>query len=518
MPPMLLASEQAVKDVSGAWANFMGINIGDGLGLAEVYEGISSYGKVPADEAWVYACIRRLYSDAAGVPLKVFLKVPGGRLPLAPSDQRGADIQFLLDNVNDAMTGSDLKAYHIAADAIWGEDYWAKVRGRLGGPPQELHWLRAPDMTPNVVPGSNGVRDYTYKPNSSDAKVYKATDIIATHTVNLQDPHRGLSPISAIRYELSVNRQAAMQTAYTLANWGIPAGAWVAPKGADLSTNDQNAIRRALRALRGPKNSGKIPVLPEGLDWKQMAINAKDAEWIAARKVSRMAICAAFGIPLVLVGDDEKTTVYANLRDAERIYWRGTVIPKLDRFADSLNNFLLPDFGTDARRVYEIGFDYSEIEAFVAPMEDRQRAWTEMMDRTVVTPNEMRRNFRLGADVPWGDDPIRSTRLVQEPPNQLTATDPQQDSRVVEVFPGGQPDRAPVTPPAAAPAIHSITNLYRQPATKAWMDGGPLAPVADLLGVEATPQLEIGLRRRYTPKQLADGVPAEGYSGLTRTP
>jgi hypothetical protein len=45
---------------------------------------------------------------------------------------------------------------------------------------------------------------------------------------------------------------------------------------------------------------------------------------IAAPKISRMAVCAALGVPLVLAGDDEKTSVYANLRDAERVFWRGS--------------------------------------------------------------------------------------------------------------------------------------------------------------------------------------------------
>ncbi len=509
----------AVKDLSGQWYATMGIDRQDGgLNLATTPD---SFAALAAQEPWVYAVINRVMMDAQRVPLVVWAKKGKGlvRPEENAKDARQADIQYLVDNVNShSMSGSDLKAWHVLSEYIWGEDYWLKVRGRMGGAVQELHWLRPANITP-VITGS-WITTYRYTGTGqtvgapSTMTEYKAGDVIAYRTPNPMDPSHGLSFLNAVRYDISVDRQAAMWTAYTLANWGIPAGAWVAPKGADLAEEDISGIRRVLRRMRGPKQAGKTAVLPEGLQWQSMAINPKDAEWLNARKVSRMTICAAAGVPLVLVGDDDKNTVYGNLRDAERVYWRGTLIPKLNRWADTLNFgapvSLLDEFGKDARDAYVIGFDYSEVEALRPEQTAEMNAWTGLMASEVVTPNEARRHFNIGPDVKWGDDPLRSTRLISEPPDELPSGSPQVEIGKVSVIPtteagiaasGAEPPTPP-TPPAPATPPEAVA----KPAP-------PTAP-AKSRDDQFHEALAVGLKRRYSVDQLLNGVPNEGFRGL----
>jgi HK97 family phage portal protein len=507
-PPMIDAT--ATRDASMTWLQFMGISTDGSEGT---YRGLSDYAKAPADEAWVYSCVRRIQSSAVQIPLVVYHVQGKDLIPWSDAegvDTSGSDLQYVLDNVNPVdMNGADLKGFTAAGIAVWGETHWRKVRGRLGGAPQELYWLRAPDIRPHS-PDGRAIDYFDYTPQQAQPSQIKWRDMVLFKTVNLDDPLHGLSALSATRNDISVSRQATIQTASVLANWGVPPGAWVqSPNQPTLTTQEQGIIRRALRALRGPRNQGKVPILPGGLDWKAMALNPKDAEWLAARKVSRMSICAAFGVPLVLAGDDEKTSVYANLRDAERIFWRGTMIPFLDHVADVINGWLVPDFDRtkDPRaRVIKVAWDYSGIEALLIPLNEASAVWNSWVDRNAVTRNEMRRHFRLGKDLPWGDHEFDLTRVNIR--DTTTAPVIGVDEGTGQAAPTPEPA---ITEPSeednsVEDTLRSFgSGLYRVPAIRAFAKGAPLDELAlfgRTLDTTTHTKLETGLRRRYSAEQL----------------
>lgn len=506
-PPMFsvstaAAGTPAVKDLGLAWKQFMGIpDTGSG------WRTLAEMGRAPADEAWVYACVRRRYTAAMGVPLKVYVKDargPGPAIRLTSADQSSnqaaKDLQLLLDDVNPVdMQGGDLKAYLEAGLAVWGEGYIQKVRGRLGGPPQELYWLRAADVTPDPEYGPGPITGYRYRPNGlAQATAYPTKDIIAYRTVNLADPRRGLSPLSASRNEMRVNLAASETTASTLENWGVPAGAWVAPKGADISTQDQRLITRALKALRGPRNQGRTPVLPEGLAWTPMALNAKDAEWLAARKVSRMTVCAALGVPLVLAGDDDSNSVYGNLRDAERIFWRNTMIPELDWIADGLNSWLVPDFTT--KRDIVVAFDYTAIESLRAAPAEEMAQWLEAV-KLGLPLNRYISKFGMGDPVDGGDE--SRVLLGRAGDVGLTTGDQSADAPVAPIAPASKPRPAEYSTGKAA-VIALGKGLYKHEAVRAYLASGDPATLESLVPEWEVETLALGLQRRLPAAKLAE--------------
>src|ERR1051326_4612735 len=153
----------AIRDSGMTWKQFMGIPEG---GLEE-YRDLASFARAPADEAWVYSCIRRVYEAAQGVPLRVYVRVGKELIPAddEPSPE-GDDLQALLDYANPVdATGTQLKAYTAASYKTWGESFIHKVRGRFGGPPQELYWLRAPDIE---VKAPNGRTIVSYSQKTTD--------------------------------------------------------------------------------------------------------------------------------------------------------------------------------------------------------------------------------------------------------------------------------------------------------------------------------------------------------------
>ena len=499
--PMLDLRAPATKDSLTNWKAFMGI---PQQGVA-VPRSLREFGRQPADEAWVYRGMAVRANAVAGMPLRVQVKDSRAWVDVEESPiPEAVDLQYLLDDVNPGWEGTTLQAYTEAGAVIHGGSYWLKVRGGLGGRPQELHWLSGADVEAKM--GRSLPETYTYQPQGqASAEDYRARDIIPHRdTVNLENPYKLLSPLSAARYEIATNRGASEWNAALLENWNIPPGAWVAEKDVEFDQTEKNLIKRALRQLRGPSNQGKTPVLPGGLKWQALSMNAKDAEWLASRKVSRMAICAVTGVPLVLAGDDEKAGVYASVRDAERVMWRVELIPTLDRRAARLDSWLVPDFDPSRRRI-RVRYDYSGIEALrAAPAEDMQQ-WLGAVDRGLPINRWLARYGER--PVEGGDEP----RFKPEP----TAG----DARPAEYQTASETgrDRRPATTRAADVVRTLGRSLYRYEDVKAFLNTDDRGWLDALGPFEAADRdaLAVGLKRRYSADQLLSGVAAEGFAGLT---
>ena len=396
------------KDSLATWMAFYGM-LED---TTDRYTTRSDWAKAPADEAFIHAAIRLRALSAASVPLRVYVRSGHDLTPADLTEDKDAkELQELLDFVNpDTMSSSDLKATLVSSLSIYGEAYLLKTRGRLGGRPKELHFLNPAAVTPKV--GDRWIDEYVYQPvGRQQTATYDPKDVIAFRVPgNFIDPTRGLSPINAVRMEIGTSRMATEHTNSQLRNQGVPAGVWVAPKDSEITTQDQSTIKRVLASLRGPKNAGKTAVLPGGLEWRSLGFSEKDAQYLMARKVSRMAIGAALGVPLALLGDDEHTGVYRSTRDAEQVFWR-RLTEELNWMAQIIDSWLTSEYDKTGQRL-TVRFDTSAVEALRPTIMEQSSLWQMMLSMGIVTTNEARAHFGVGAPVEWGNVPVRSGGLA----------------------------------------------------------------------------------------------------------
>ena len=479
-PPMWqVGPGAAVKDIYGVWRQFMGI---PERGSPGVPTSLREFARQPADDAWVYTCMNIRATNVAGVPLRVQVHAGKEWLDIAERpDPAGEALQYLLDDVNPGWEGAQLQAYSEAGAVIHGGSYWRKVRGKFGGPPQELYWLSGAEVEPIIPTGAAFPTEYEYRPQGIVGERIPARDMIAHRdTVNLVHPYTLLSPLSAARHQVAANKATAEWNAAVINNWGIPPGAWVAGKDVDIGPTERNLIRRALAAVRGPRNAGKVPVLPGGLTWVPLSMSQQDADWVNTGKVSRMAVCAVTGVPLVLAGDDEKASVYASVRDAERLLWRLTLIPTLDRRASRLDSWLVPDFDGTRKRL-RLRYDYSGIEALrAAPAQDM-----EQFRGFVAKGLPLNRALaRFGERPVEGGDEPRWPDL------------------------NGSAAGAGVDQGLARPAEYNTMKvtlpdkLYRDPAVKAYFASGEPSELSMLVPEHLIPALAEGIRRRESAEQI----------------
>ena len=74
-----------------------------------------------------------------------------------------------------------------------------------------------------------------------------------------------------------------------------------------------------------------------------MSFSPKDMDFIAAKHVAAREVALALGVPPMLLGIPGDNT-YANYAEANRSFWRQTVLPLVNRTAKALSAWLAPSF------------------------------------------------------------------------------------------------------------------------------------------------------------------------------
>ncbi len=150
-----------------------------------------------------------------------------------------------------------------------------------------------------------------------------------------------------------------------------------------LSDAQFDRLKRELEGTyQGAVNAGRPLLLEGGLDWKPMSLSPKDMDFLEAKHAAAREIALAFGVPPMLLGIPGDNT-FANYQEANRNFWRQTVLPLATRLGAALAQWLAPQFGDQLRVV----IDTDRIEALAA---DRAALWERVSAAEFLTLNEKR--------------------------------------------------------------------------------------------------------------------------------
>ena len=92
--------------------------------------------------------------------------------------------------------------------------------------------------------------------------------------------------------------------------------------------------------FQGAKNAGRPMVLEGGLDWKPMGFSPSDMEFHKTKDTAAREIGLAFGVPPMLLGIPGDAT-YANYQEANRAFYRLTVLPLVAKVTAALADWLM---------------------------------------------------------------------------------------------------------------------------------------------------------------------------------
>ncbi|MFN2307486.1 MAG: phage portal protein [Paracoccaceae bacterium] len=257
-----------------------------------------------------------------------------------------------------------------------------------GDLPVELHVLRSDRM--RVVPGPDGwPAGWEYAVGAKKHR-YSVGDgpspICHLKTFHPQDDHYGLSPMQAAATALDVHNAASRWSKALLDNAARPSGA-IVYRGTDgqghLSQDQYDRLTSEMESQhQGARNAGRPMLLEGGLDWKPMGFSPSDMEFRQTKEAAAREIATAFGVPPMMLGIPGDAT-YANYQEANRAFYRLTVLPLASRVLSSLAEWL-NDFSGEA---LDLRPDLDQIPALSA---ERDAQWRRVADATFLTQAEKR--------------------------------------------------------------------------------------------------------------------------------
>ncbi len=132
----------------------------------------------------------------------------------------------------------------------------------------------------------------------------------------------------------------------------------------------------------GAANAGRPMLLEGGLDWKQMGFSPSDMEFQKTKEAAAREIAQAFGVPPMLLGIPGDAT-YANYAEANRAFYRLTVLPLATRVTASVAHWL-SELAGDA---VELRPDLDQVPALAV---ERDQQWKRVAEAAFLTDAEKR--------------------------------------------------------------------------------------------------------------------------------
>ncbi|MFC5342728.1 phage portal protein [Brevundimonas staleyi] len=332
--------------------------------------------------AVAYRCVRMIAEAAASAPLVVF--ADGVR----DDDHPAAG---LLRKPNPEQSGPEWLETIYGALQTAGNAYVEAVGDET---PQEL-WSLRPDRV-RIVPGKAGWPEaYEYAVGGRSVRIGREADgwmpVMQLKLFHPTDDHYGFSPLEAAAFAIDVHNSSGAWNKALLDNAARPSGALVyaSKDGERLSEAQFAALKAELgEAHQGATNAGRPMVLEGGLDWKPMSMTPADMDFIAGKHAAAREIALAFGVPPQLLGIPGDAT-YANYREANAAFWRGTVIPLARKTAGALTGWLGGRF--EGIRVEP------DLDAVPALQPERDALWARLSAASFLTDEERRRMAGVGA-------------------------------------------------------------------------------------------------------------------------
>ena len=216
----------------------------------------------------------------------------------------------------------------------------------IDGAPRELHTLRPDRM--RLVPGSRrlagGLRIHgrgahgALRPGGG-----AAADPASLALASARRPLRARAARSRGGRGRHAQRGGALeQGAARQCGAAVRRAGLSGADGAVLSDDQFERLKRELEDnYQGARNAGRPLVLEGGLDWKAMSLSPKDMDFMDAKHAAAREIALAFGVPPQLLGIPGDNT-YSNYQEANRVFFRATVLPFANRIGGALARGFAP--------------------------------------------------------------------------------------------------------------------------------------------------------------------------------
>lgn len=278
----------------------------------------------------VFACVRIIAETIASLPLHTYRYVGDGK----ERDYDHTLYRILHDEPNAEMTSFTFRETTMAHLLLWGNAFSQIIRNGRGDV-MGLYPLLPDKMA--VDRDSKGEIYYAYK---KEGQTYYLGPDEVLHIPGLGfDGVMGYSPVALAKNAIGLNIAAEEYGGRFFANNATPSGI--------LSTagtlKDPGKVSDAWQAAYGgTRNSNKVAVLEEGLQYQPISMPNADAQFLETRKFQIEEICRIFQVPPHLVADLSKSS-FNNIENQSISFVVHTIRPWLVRIEQAMNRKLFKE-------------------------------------------------------------------------------------------------------------------------------------------------------------------------------
>lgn len=232
----------------------------------------------------------------------------------------------------------------------------------LSSPNPNQSWTSfiSESVTHKLIYGVNIIKYYNgsiYNVNPND-EIYG--DIIKRIIPDPEFPDQPLSLLNTASLIASRAYENLLASSRIIKNGGM-AGILSVNIQNDYASNKiiENARQELRNEFSGGFNYGKLAIVGYPMTYSKVSLNAQELGIIDFYKFDLVDVARVFGIPSVLLSDNEAST-YNNVYEAERRFYRNTIIPELDDLFYSINILINEKFQLRGIKG-KLGYDTSNI-------------------------------------------------------------------------------------------------------------------------------------------------------------
>lgn len=278
----------------------------------------------------VYACCRIRSNTIASLHLGLYEKLSNGDI-VEVTDTPEYIIPCLEPNdLYSRFTFDSTSEYHLS---INGNSYARLYFGRFGR-------ISKMELLPNGATPFLKDGKLFYQYTDIYGKTHVVYDWEMLHLKNFsEDGLVGKSPLQVARETFGMSIAANQYAANMYKNGGYAKGVIESPH--QLKTEQIAELRRSfMSVLQDYQNTSGIPVLGHGMTYKQISMSPKDAEYIAASKMSVLDICRIYGVPPHLVAEMSSST-YSNIEQQAIEFVQNLIRPAVKLRETEMNRRIL---------------------------------------------------------------------------------------------------------------------------------------------------------------------------------
>lgn len=368
--------------------------------------------------ALVYACVREIATSVAEASLDLGIETDKGW------ESAGSHGTLdLLYHPNDWYSYNDLIQTWVTRLLLTGKGFIWKWRNR-GGEIAELwpipsNWVRV-----KTGRGNELIEAYEVKQDKGEYVIVEPRDMFYVRFVDPQSVWDGIGPLQAALHDYQLDSERENYLVEMLTNLKVPGLVLKQDGGAPLTEKQRADLRHSLHDQVGYGKRGGPAILPPGFSIEFPGM-LTEIDWPKFTSLTETRICAAFGVPPILVGARaglERST-YANYETARRSFYTETLRPLWAALADTLTRGLLRHEGEQR---LEFRFDLSELPELQEDINKRAERAAMLLKAGAITRNQALK--MVGVEpVPDGDVYLLPINVVEQAVRNEAPKEPERE-------------------------------------------------------------------------------------------